>query len=350
MSFFSARRENLREIIKKKKLDIVLLFSSRYESGLSLWASGAICNSAFHYYFITPNDHGFIEVSFRATDLRNRTSEKVIEFEDENTVADFFQSFLAHFNNIGIAGPAPFNHISYKQKNIIDITPDLEELLCIKSENEIAYIAETATNLIDTLSLVNKAIQPGLSEVDIENIIKKDMYRYAERFSFPITVISGERLKQSTVGKPSLRTLKINDAILIDFGAYQNGFYTDCTRMYFVGESKVQKKYEILKKLHRDIISTLKIGMTLEEIKDAYKQNLVKNYLPASTLEEAYLGHSIGFYLHEQPFIYQKQYKNFSIIEGMVFTLEPEIIVEDYHLRIEDMITIKNGEPIILTP
>ena len=76
---------------------------------------------------------------------------------------------------------------------------------------------------------------------------------------------------------------------------------------------------------------------------------MAKRGLPAETLAVGDLGHSIGFEVHEFPFLYRKEYDKYAIVDRMVFTLEPEIVFPRYRLRVEDMIAMVARKPVVLT-
>jgi Xaa-Pro aminopeptidase len=341
------RKNKLRKILNDNNLDVILLFSSRHDSSLSVWAANIICTSSFHYYYVTKETSGFIEVSFRANDLRSKTKELVQEFEDENKITDFLASFLKKFKRVGLAGNAPFHH--FNDIKVTNLTNLISLFLTKKNKYELNKIQALAKKISFTINKLSTYIAPDITELEISAEIKKQVFSFADSFAFPITVISGNRLLLDTVGEPTNRKLLKNDVILIDVGAYSSGFYTDLTKMLFVGDHPLEVAYAKLVRAHHKAISQLNLNSTLSSINELYIKSIKDEGLSYETLQSKYLGHSIGFMLHEEPNILQEQTKNYKIHENMVLALEPEIIVDGYHIRVEDMVQIHNGKAKIIT-
>jgi Xaa-Pro aminopeptidase len=60
------------------------------------------------------------------------------------------------------------------------------------------------------------------------------------------------------------------------------------------------------------------------------------------------LGHGVGIEVHESPIL--SPLSEDILEEGMVFTIEPGIYIEgEFGIRLEDMVTIMNGEVNLLT-
>jgi Xaa-Pro aminopeptidase len=156
---------------------------------------------------------------------------------------------------------------------------------------------------------------------------------------------------------PTNLKLKENDLLLVDAGVKYKRYCSDRTCTSFVNEelnfkrkqkfkSKEQQKvYDIVLKAQQSAISKAKVGMKASTI-DKIARNIITKagygkYFVHST------GHGVGLDIHEYPNINSRN--NMIIEENMVFTVEPGIYLsEDFGVRIEDTVVMKNGRAEIL--
>ena len=116
---------------------------------------------------------------------------------------------------------------------------------------------------------------------------------------------------------------------IIDLGVKYNGYCSDVTRTFYIGnpnEKEINDYYKILR-----IINSIK---TASDIK---KAKLPKNQYHS-------LGHSLGIEVHEYPIVN----KNAKIEDNMVITIEPGSYYKNHSIRIEDTCLVKNNKLINL--
>jgi len=349
-NIYRDRKKKLRKLIKELSLDIILLYSSKHDNRYTRWIAG-IDTRNVQYYFITSNSSGFIDISYVAEMTRRVTTEQVIECEEENTMSDFLISFLASHRKIGIAGNAPFHNFIDIDKNIKNITEYINNFIIQKSTHEIKIIEENGHILIEALEEAKKQnlISSGKSEIEFANFIKRFLIERGDDFSFPVSITSGEKLKESTLGKPSDRVFEESDIIAIDFGLFRNGFHSDCTRMFFLKNEEAEENYKKLCEVQSIVIEKITNETLFSQIVAWYQEELWERNIHPEKLEIQDLGHGVGFAPHESPFFYNDYCEELEIIEGMVVTLEPEIVFPKYRLRTEDMIAIVDGKAKVLT-
>lgn len=144
-------------------------------------------------------------------------------------------------------------------------------------------------------------------------------------------------------GIPGDRVLEEGDIVSIDIGVYYDGVYADGARTVSVG--KVSETAERLIKVTEDAFwNSLKVireGARVGDISAEIQEFVEKN---GFSVVKEFVGHGIGFELHEEP-----QIPNFgmrgtgSILkEGMTIAIEPMVNEKDYRVRImEDGWTVK---------
>nr|WP_313892414.1 M24 family metallopeptidase [Psychrobacillus sp.] len=162
--------------------------------------------------------------------------------------------------------------------------------------------------------------------------------------SFSTIVLSGEKAAFPH-GSPGERKLQIGDYLLIDFGVMKDGYSSDITRTFIIGEaSEEQKKiYGIVLESNQAGIQAVQAGVALKTF-DLAARNII--------IEKGYgqyfnnrVGHGLGMELHEEPSIHQN---NEGIAEtGLVFTIEPGIYIPDVGgVRIEDTVYINEDRKV----
>lgn len=225
----------------------------------------------------------------------------------------------------------------------------VEQLRMIKTNDEIQQI-QKAANLGDkTYEYLLTIIKPGMTELELANEI--DYYSKkigSDGPAFETIVASGNRTALPHA-HASHKIIEKNELIMIDFGCIVEGYYSDMTRTFALGEvsDEIKQRYQLLLESQKKAITAIKIGEPLSKIDSVARQYLAKSG------QETYfthgLGHGIGLSCHEYPYL--NQLSREIIQPQMVFTIEPGIYYEKkYGIRIEDDIFINDqGEPVILT-
>lgn len=335
---FEQRKSLLRKELDAKHLDALILYCDRSASALSKWIAGVVCDSAFHYFVITPTQSFFLEISYRAQDLRRKTRELVLDVPDEDSMPEALAKALGPVKRLGLAGRVPWVHLTGIGSEIVDLSNQVAALLAHKSQSEELEIAQGATILSTALSMMAEATRPGISEQSLARTLLSELFPKSDSFPFPVSVVSGPRLVESTVAAPSDRVLEMADAVLIDAGLIRNGFYADCTRMFFTSGCVAQERYDKLVKAHTKVVDSLLPGITSRDLLARYQDTISDAGLPAETLDIPCLGHGIGFALHEYPELIRQSEMGVQLLSGMIFTLEPELVFPEHRIRVEDMI------------
>ena len=124
----------------------------------------------------------------------------------------------------------------------------IEELREVKDEEEITII-EKACSIADmAYDHILKMIQPGMTEIEVANQV--DFYMRslgASGVSFSTIVASGLRSAMPH-GVASNKVIEQGDMITLDFGCYYEGYVSDMTRTFAIGDpgEKLKEIYEIV--------------------------------------------------------------------------------------------------------
>ena len=173
--------------------------------------------------------------------------------------------------------------------------------------------------------------------------IESDIYA-DEGFDFEI-VASGENTSKPHA-VPTDRKIQEKDIITIDMGCKVNGYCSDMTRTFFVGEptEEIKAVYDLVLSNQKFAIDQYKDGTSTRQI-----TKMVENDFKLNGYDLIHsLGHGVGLEIHEPPYI---GYRNdTSLRENMVVTDEPGIYIPGkFGVRIEDTVQITKFGCISLT-
>ena len=201
----------------------------------------------------------------------------------------------------------------------------------IKTSDEIEYIRESGRIAAQTLLLLEKAIAPGISTLELDKMgeafIRKNGGKpsFKGYHGFPSSVCCSVN-EQVVHGIPNSRPLKEGDIITLDVGVYKNSYHGDTAITVAVGNisaearqlMKITKEALYLGIQHAQAGSRLgDIGYAIQTLAEQYGYGIVQEYT----------GHGVGRELHEDPHVmhYGKADTGLRLKPGMVFTIEPMI-------------------------
>ncbi|KAA0948733.1 aminopeptidase P family protein [Sporosarcina sp. ANT_H38] len=222
---------------------------------------------------------------------------------------------------------------------VVDVQPFINKQRMKKSKEEIAKLI-TAIEIIEkVLEEGIKKVKIGMSESDLTGELEFLMRKFgADGPSFSTIVLTGEKAALPH-GSPGERKLQKGDYLLIDFGVIKDGYCSDITRTFIIGEASEQQKeiYDIVLRSNEAGINAVQAGVPLKTFDIE-----ARNVIIANGYGEYFnnrVGHGLGIELHEEPSIHQN---NEQIAEaGLVFTIEPGIYIPEVGgVRIEDTVYI----------
>ena len=166
--------------------------------------------------------------------------------------------------------------------------------------------------------------------------------------AFPPIIASGPNGAQPHA-EITDRILEKGDLVTVDFGIMTDGYASDMTRTFLLGDVTEEKRriYNSVKRAQAAGLAAAKAGMACSEL-DAVCRNIIEKdgygeYFIHTT------GHGLGTEIHEDPRI-GKNSEAF-LEAGMVVTIEPGIYIDGFGgARIEDTVVITDTGCDIITP
>lgn len=224
----------------------------------------------------------------------------------------------------------------------------VEKLRMVKSAEELAAIAESVRTNSQALDASLARFKPGMTEAELAAEIDYQMRRLgAEKPSFDTIVASG--IRSALPHASPTRAAIDRGVLLIDMGAFVNGYASDMTRTFFVGFAprKAAQLYKAVLEAQLAAIDAVRPGVKASAIDRA-----ARNVLQRHGLDKAFMhstGHGLGLEIHEPPKLGKKDATRLEA--GMAITIEPGAYVENLGgVRIEDTIIVTAHGCEILTP
>ena len=219
----------------------------------------------------------------------------------------------------------------------------ISNLRMVKDESEIECIKKAQEIAEKALEDVKKFIKVGVTEREIALELNRLMFAYgAEDLSFDTIVLSGANTSMPH-GVPSDKKVENGEFVLIDFGAVYNGYHSDMTRTFCVGEpsDEMRKVYDIVLNAQLAGIEAAKAGVLGCDL-DKVSRDVIEQAGYGSCFGHS-LGHGVGMEIHEKPNA-SPNYKA-PLSCGAVVTIEPGIYIESkFGVRIEDFVILtENG-------
>lgn len=300
------------------------------------------------YIFITKNNQYFLGAGKYVEQVKIQSP----DFEIVNLENKIFQEELEKIISVEKIEKIIFENenILYKDYKIIknlnveliENEKVLWELRERKSQRELEKIQKSCEIVEKAIyNTLEKNQVMGKTERELALLLEMEAKRLGANEIDFLIVVSGER-GALPHGRPSDKMIEDGDFLTIDFGTIYEGYHSDTTRTFFVGDiEKVNPKlleiYEIVKKAQELGVSLAKVGKCVGEI-----DLEVRNYITSKGYGEYFvhgLGHGVGLEGHEAPTL-NKSSKEI-LDKNMVITVEPGIYIKDIGgVRIEDTLYI----------
>jgi Xaa-Pro aminopeptidase len=225
----------------------------------------------------------------------------------------------------------------------------IEELRMIKSPAELERIRKSVETNSRAFEQAVKHVRATTTEKDLAAELEYRMRRLgAEKPSFETIVASGKR-GALPHAQPTAARLEPGGLVVVDMGAFQDGYASDMTRMLFLGTpgSKVLRIYRAVLEAQCAAIQAVRPGVSTAHV-DRQARKVLRSY----GLDRAFVhstGHGLGLEIHEPPRIGKRDKGHLEA--GMAITIEPGVYLESFGgIRIEDTVVVTANGCEILTP
>ncbi len=211
----------------------------------------------------------------------------------------------------------------------------------IKNKEQIEKIKASAKINNEILDLVGEQIKAGMTTAEVDKIVHD--YTISQGAvpaplgysGFPKSCCTSVN-DQICHGIPDDYVLKEGDIINVDVSTILDGYYSDASRMYMIGEvsDNAKRLVDVTKECMIKGIEAVKPWTRLGNISQAVQEHAEKN---GYSVVREFGGHGIGLEFHEDPFVFHYGTKEEGVlmVPGMIFTIEPMINEGTHELFID---------------
>lgn len=229
-----------------------------------------------------------------------------------------------------------------------DIDEPLREMRVIKSAEEIVRMKQAVRIIEDVLRAGIAQVKPGVTEIELVAELEYQMKKLgASGPSFSTMVLAGEK-SALPHGVPGTRQIRSGELLLFDLGVYADGYASDITRTFAVGDiSEEQAKiYDTVLQANLRAIAATRPGAMLASLDQTAREHIAGAGYGEYFMHR--LGHGLGMDVHEYPSVHGQNQE--LLRSGMVFTIEPGIYVPNVGgVRIEDDVLVTDSGVEVLT-
>ena len=241
-----------------------------------------------------------------------------------------------------------------------DVSETIKEVRAIKSPFELTLIHKSGEMLSHVFAKANDEVREGRTELEIDAAlvaegrkighqgllrmrgINQEMMNLTVQAGYTGAIttlldgpITGAGVTPALPQGSSFKQVERGIPVTIDYGGAYNGYITDETRSFVVGELQevFKRPYEAARAIIDDVMTFARPGVDCTDIfamaySAAKKEHVEDYFLGHGEGKVAFIGHGIGLEINELPVITSRHHR--ILKEGMVFAFEPKFVVPSH--------------------
>jgi Xaa-Pro dipeptidase len=242
------------------------------------------------------------------------------------------------------------------QIQLSDISPLIRSLRFLKSDYELECINKACSITGEVFATAKTLIKPGITELELQAELEYQarirghlgiarMRGWNNEMCFGHVISGAAAAVRGYLDAPTngiglspafpqgatVNPLEPGIPVSIDFMINYQGYLTDATRMFCLGEpdKKLARAHQDLLELNKKLLAAIRPGITAGSIFEmsmdlADKMGYSDNFLGSGHDRVSFVGHGVGLEVDEFPFLARG---GTQVLEpGMVFALEPKFI------------------------
>jgi Xaa-Pro aminopeptidase len=270
-------------------------------------------------------------------------------------ILDLLAAEVAPFASVGFEA----THVTYEQfqryqalfePTLIPVGALVEAERRRKDAGEIARMQEACRIADVALSELQSARGlAGRTESDVRNQLETRMRELgASGPSYETIVATGPLNAARPHHRPTDTVIEDGHTVIIDVGALYDGYHSDMTRTFFIGEptSQQQDLYDIVLTAQCAGVAAVEAGISTAEL-----DSVCRDAITAAGYGEWFshgTGHGVGLLIHEDPLV--NRTGDLKLQVGDVVTVEPGVYREGFGgIRVEDLVVVTDNGCRVLT-
>lgn len=223
--------------------------------------------------------------------------------------------------------------------------PLLAPLRAVKGVDEIERMQRAARNADRVVEEAADLMRPGMTERQVARFALERLVDLGD--TDPWVIVASGPNSAHPHHMTSTRVLADGDVVILDLGAYTEGYGSDITRTYWIGDppSEAVKVYEVVNRARAAGVAAVRDGAIPEQVDGAGRSVIEEAGYGAFFIHR--IGHGVGLEVHEPPFLVKGS--RAPLRTGMTHSVEPGIYLPGrFGVRIEDLVVVEESRARLL--
>lgn len=216
----------------------------------------------------------------------------------------------------------------------------MSPLRAVKDADELRWMEEAGRHADRVVEETADHMRPGMTERQIARFVADRFVELGD--TDPWAIVASGPNGALPHHHTSDRVLQEGDVVVLDLGAYTQGYGSDITRTYWLGSpgDEARRVYDVVREAQGRGVAAVRAGVAAQEVDRAARGVIAHagfaEYFPHRT------GHGLGLEIHEVPYLVAGNAA--PLVAGMVHSVEPGIYLPGrFGVRLEDIVVVENG-------
>ena len=221
----------------------------------------------------------------------------------------------------------------------VPLTECVEGLRAVKDPAELARMQAAAAVADEALASVEPMLRPGVAEVQVQQALDDAIRSGGASGPAYDTIVASGPNSALPHARPTERRLQAGDLVIIDVGATVDGYRSDMTRSFVLGDpdERAETIMELVIRSQSAGVEAVRPGVEASEVDGA-----CRSVIDEAGMGEAFVhgsGHGVGLDIHELPRVVSG---STAVLEpGNVLTVEPGVYLPGVGgVRVEDLLVV----------
>ena len=218
------------------------------------------------------------------------------------------------------------------------VSPLTRELRMRKDDAELDVLRRASQAADRVVGRLRDLRLSGRSEAELSRMVA-DLTIAEGHQAATFAIVAGGPNGASPHHEASDRIIETGDAVVVDFGGKLNGYCSDTTRTFHIGEptAEYRRIFTVLEEAQAAAVAAVRPGVEAQDVDQAAREIIERAGFAEYFIHRT--GHGIGLEAHEHPYIIEGN--PLELEPGMTFSIEPGIYLPGrFGMRIEDIVAV----------
>ena len=218
--------------------------------------------------------------------------------------------------------------------------PVIAPLRACKDAEELAALAIAGRHADRVMAETSASLRPGMTEAQVARAILDRFAALGDHDAWAIVAAGAN--SASPHHMTSDRPLVAGEPVLLDLGAYHDGYASDITRTFTLGrlDPEFERVYQTVNAARAAGIAAVRSGIPAAAVDAAARAVIERAGFGPRFVHRT--GHGVGLEIHEPPYLVAGN--DAPLAAGMVHSVEPGIYLEGrFGVRLEDLVVVESG-------